>query len=227
MYFFCCFPGGFSVVFLARTHSGVRCALKRMYVNNVPDLNIYKREITIMVRAASLSVYGGLVSGHTDIGCESEIGVYNELIFVFCCILWLHTETTLTKVATRHSCGVVGCGLRCVSFHNTQRCLFSSSHHRCFNLMNEPINRERQSQAIKDAEQEKWKTSFLHRLGQKDNLIHLCVCLIVVFSFCFWSSCAPFSNPWCRKSCRVIKTLWTIWIPQSTWCRTASGRSWS
>ena len=46
------FPGGFSVVFLARTHSGVRCALKRMYVNNVPDLNVYKREITIMVRAA-------------------------------------------------------------------------------------------------------------------------------------------------------------------------------
>ncbi|XP_055774584.1 BMP-2-inducible protein kinase isoform X1 [Salvelinus fontinalis] len=40
--------GGFSVVFLARTHSGTRCALKRMYVNNVPDLNIYKREITIM-----------------------------------------------------------------------------------------------------------------------------------------------------------------------------------
>ncbi|TNN36830.1 BMP-2-inducible protein kinase [Liparis tanakae] len=40
--------GGFSVVFLARTHSGVHCALKRMYVNNVPDLNVYKREITIM-----------------------------------------------------------------------------------------------------------------------------------------------------------------------------------
>uniref|UniRef100_A0A673WQP3 non-specific serine/threonine protein kinase n=1 Tax=Salmo trutta TaxID=8032 RepID=A0A673WQP3_SALTR len=40
--------GGFSVVFLARTHSALRCALKRMYVNNVPDLNIYKREITIM-----------------------------------------------------------------------------------------------------------------------------------------------------------------------------------
>lgn len=45
--------GGFSVVFLARTHSGVRCALKRMYVNNVPDLNVYKREITIMVRTAT------------------------------------------------------------------------------------------------------------------------------------------------------------------------------
>uniref|UniRef100_A0AAR2JK37 Protein kinase domain-containing protein n=1 Tax=Pygocentrus nattereri TaxID=42514 RepID=A0AAR2JK37_PYGNA len=39
---------GFSMVFLARTHSGVRCALKRMYVNNVPDLNIFKREIMIM-----------------------------------------------------------------------------------------------------------------------------------------------------------------------------------
>lgn len=39
------------MVFLARTHSGVRCALKRMYVNNVHDLNIFKREITIMVRS--------------------------------------------------------------------------------------------------------------------------------------------------------------------------------
>ncbi|KAG5280672.1 hypothetical protein AALO_G00062710 [Alosa alosa] len=29
--------GGFSVVFLARTHSGVRCALKRMYVNSGGD----------------------------------------------------------------------------------------------------------------------------------------------------------------------------------------------
>lgn len=41
------------MVFLARTHSGVRCALKRMYVNNVPDLNVYKREITIMVRTVT------------------------------------------------------------------------------------------------------------------------------------------------------------------------------
>ncbi|KAJ8404522.1 hypothetical protein AAFF_G00337890 [Aldrovandia affinis] len=40
--------GGFSVVFHARTHSGIRCALKRMYVNNVADLNVHKREITIM-----------------------------------------------------------------------------------------------------------------------------------------------------------------------------------
>ncbi|XP_030046412.1 BMP-2-inducible protein kinase isoform X2 [Microcaecilia unicolor] len=40
--------GGFSTVFVVRTHGGLRCALKRMYVNNVPDLNICKREITIM-----------------------------------------------------------------------------------------------------------------------------------------------------------------------------------
>lgn len=44
--------GGFSVVFLARTHGGVRCALKRMYVNNVPDLSVHKREITIMVSSS-------------------------------------------------------------------------------------------------------------------------------------------------------------------------------
>ncbi|XP_041882917.1 BMP-2-inducible protein kinase isoform X4 [Corvus kubaryi] len=40
--------GGFSTVFLVRTPSGTRCALKRMCVNNVPDLNVCKREITIM-----------------------------------------------------------------------------------------------------------------------------------------------------------------------------------
>lgn len=41
--------GGFSTVFLVRTHGGLRYALKRMYVNNATDLNICKREITIMV----------------------------------------------------------------------------------------------------------------------------------------------------------------------------------
>ncbi|KAM4670868.1 BMP-2-inducible protein kinase isoform 6-T6 [Amazona ochrocephala] len=40
--------GGFSTVFLVRTHGGIRYALKRMYVNSVLDLNICKREITIM-----------------------------------------------------------------------------------------------------------------------------------------------------------------------------------
>ncbi|XP_057285875.1 BMP-2-inducible protein kinase [Pezoporus wallicus] len=40
--------GGFSTVFLVRTHGGIRYALKRMYVNSVLDLNICRREITIM-----------------------------------------------------------------------------------------------------------------------------------------------------------------------------------
>lgn len=71
------------MVFLARTHSGVRCALKRMYVNNVPDLNIYKREITIMVRAAST---------RHRYGRGGEVRAYYELIFGSCSILRLHAE---------------------------------------------------------------------------------------------------------------------------------------
>lgn len=42
--------GGFAIVFLVRTHQGVRCALKRMYVNNEYDLQVCNREIQIMVR---------------------------------------------------------------------------------------------------------------------------------------------------------------------------------
>lgn len=52
------------------------------------------------------------------------------------------------------SCGVVGEGLRWLGLHNTQPCLYSRSHHRRFNLMNEPMKRKRQSKAIKDAERE-------------------------------------------------------------------------
>ncbi|XP_028434446.1 BMP-2-inducible protein kinase isoform X2 [Perca flavescens] len=65
--------GGFSVVFLARTHSGVRCALKRMYVNNVPDLNVYKREITIMKE----------LSGHKNIVgyLDSTINAVSESVW--------------------------------------------------------------------------------------------------------------------------------------------------
>ncbi|CAJ1068472.1 AP2-associated protein kinase 1-like isoform X5 [Xyrichtys novacula] len=40
--------GGFAIVFLVRTHQGIRCALKRMYVNNEHDLQICKLEIQIM-----------------------------------------------------------------------------------------------------------------------------------------------------------------------------------
>uniref|UniRef100_A0AAV2MPJ6 Protein kinase domain-containing protein n=1 Tax=Knipowitschia caucasica TaxID=637954 RepID=A0AAV2MPJ6_KNICA len=64
---------GFSVVFLARTHSGVRCALKRMYVNNLPDLNVYKREITIMKE----------LSGHKNIVAylDSTINAVSESVW--------------------------------------------------------------------------------------------------------------------------------------------------
>lgn len=41
--------GGFAIVFLVRTNQGVRCALKRMYVNNEHDLQVCKQEIQIMV----------------------------------------------------------------------------------------------------------------------------------------------------------------------------------
>uniref|UniRef100_H3CUM3 non-specific serine/threonine protein kinase n=1 Tax=Tetraodon nigroviridis TaxID=99883 RepID=H3CUM3_TETNG len=40
--------GGFAIVFLVRTNQGVRCALKRMYVNNEHDLQVCKHEIQIM-----------------------------------------------------------------------------------------------------------------------------------------------------------------------------------
>ncbi|CAL8321591.1 unnamed protein product [Lota lota] len=40
--------GGFAIVFLVRTNQGVRCALKRMYVNNEHDLQVCKREVQIM-----------------------------------------------------------------------------------------------------------------------------------------------------------------------------------
>ncbi|XP_048472134.1 AP2-associated protein kinase 1-like [Rhincodon typus] len=40
--------GGFAIVFLVKTHSGVRCALKRMYVNSEHDLQVCKQEIAVM-----------------------------------------------------------------------------------------------------------------------------------------------------------------------------------
>uniref|UniRef100_A0A3Q2YUW9 AP2 associated kinase 1 n=1 Tax=Hippocampus comes TaxID=109280 RepID=A0A3Q2YUW9_HIPCM len=48
---YCCarvFTGGFAIVFLVKTNQGVRCALKRMYVNNEYDLQVCKCEIQIM-----------------------------------------------------------------------------------------------------------------------------------------------------------------------------------
>ncbi|KPP79069.1 BMP-2-inducible protein kinase-like [Scleropages formosus] len=74
--------GGFSVVFLARTHSGVRCALKRMYVNNVPDLNVCKREITIM---KELSDHKNIVSYLDSIITTVADSVWEVLILMEYC----------------------------------------------------------------------------------------------------------------------------------------------
>ncbi|XP_067413186.1 BMP-2-inducible protein kinase isoform X2 [Emydura macquarii macquarii] len=74
--------GGFSTVFLVRTHGGVRCALKRMYVNNVSDLNICKREITIM---KELSGHKNIVS-YLDCAVNSVVdNVWEVLILMEYC----------------------------------------------------------------------------------------------------------------------------------------------
>ncbi|XP_062991359.1 BMP-2-inducible protein kinase isoform X2 [Elgaria multicarinata webbii] len=74
--------GGFSTVLLVRTHGGIRCALKRMYVNNVPDLNICKREITIM---KELSGHKNIV-GYLDCAVNSvSDNVWEVLILMEYC----------------------------------------------------------------------------------------------------------------------------------------------
>ncbi|XP_051900261.1 BMP-2-inducible protein kinase isoform X2 [Pristis pectinata] len=74
--------GGFSIVFLVRTHNGVRCALKRMYVNDAHDLNICKREVTIM---KELSGHKNIV-GYLDCGITSiSDNVWEVLILMEYC----------------------------------------------------------------------------------------------------------------------------------------------
>lgn len=74
--------GGFSTVFLVRTHGGIRHALKRMYVNNLPDLNICKREITIM---KELSGHKNIV-GYLDCAVNSvSDNVWEVLILMEYC----------------------------------------------------------------------------------------------------------------------------------------------
>nr|XP_010967703.1 PREDICTED: BMP-2-inducible protein kinase [Camelus bactrianus] len=74
--------GGFSTVFLVRTHGGLRHALKRMYVNNVTDLNICKREITIM---KELSGHKNIV-GYLDCAVNSiSDNVWEVLILMEYC----------------------------------------------------------------------------------------------------------------------------------------------
>ncbi|XP_016097194.1 AP2-associated protein kinase 1-like [Sinocyclocheilus grahami] len=61
--------GGFAIVFLVRTNQGVRCALKRMYVNNEHDLQVCNREIQIMVNLnGHKNIVGFLDSSITAVG---------------------------------------------------------------------------------------------------------------------------------------------------------------
>ncbi|XP_077079880.1 AP2-associated protein kinase 1 isoform X6 [Siphateles boraxobius] len=61
--------GGFAIVFLVRTHQGVRCAMKRMYVNNEYDLQVCNREIQIMRDlVGNKNIVGFLDSNITAVG---------------------------------------------------------------------------------------------------------------------------------------------------------------
>jgi hypothetical protein len=53
--------GGFAIVFLVKSNSGTRLALKRMCVNNDKDLAVCKREINIVVSRKMPST-SGLIS---------------------------------------------------------------------------------------------------------------------------------------------------------------------
>ncbi|XP_053501974.1 AP2-associated protein kinase 1 isoform X2 [Ictalurus furcatus] len=75
--------GGFAIVFLVRTNQGVRCALKRMYVNNEHDLQVCRREIQIM---RDLSGHKNIV-GYVD-SCVTAVGggdVWEVLILMDVC----------------------------------------------------------------------------------------------------------------------------------------------
>ncbi|XP_059726669.1 AP2-associated protein kinase 1 isoform X8 [Haemorhous mexicanus] len=75
--------GGFAIVFLVRTSNGVKCALKRMYVNNEYDLQVCKREIQIM---RDLSGHKNIV-GYIDssISSVSSGDVWEVLILMDFC----------------------------------------------------------------------------------------------------------------------------------------------
>ncbi|XP_016150430.1 AP2-associated protein kinase 1-like [Sinocyclocheilus grahami] len=91
--------GGFAIVFLVRTHQGIRCALKRMYVNNEHDLQVCKREIQLMVRHS-------LMHSSSPAVCGQVVNLMNqrlqtgfsetEVLQIFC--------DTCEAVARLHQC---------------------------------------------------------------------------------------------------------------------------
>ncbi|XP_051896771.1 AP2-associated protein kinase 1 isoform X2 [Pristis pectinata] len=65
--------GGFAIVFLVKTHNGVKSALKRMYVNNEHDLQVCKREIQIMRDLAGHKNIVGYVDSSTTAVGSGEV----------------------------------------------------------------------------------------------------------------------------------------------------------
>ncbi|XP_037548085.1 AP2-associated protein kinase 1 [Nematolebias whitei] len=75
--------GGFAIVFLVKTNQGVRCALKRMYVNNEHDLQVCNREIQIMKDLVGhKNIVGYLDSSVTAMGSRD---VWEVLILMDYC----------------------------------------------------------------------------------------------------------------------------------------------
>lgn len=76
--------GGFAIVFVVRTSQGVRCALKRMYVNNEHDLQVCKREIQIMVRSCGQSSGNFILNffecHHSQSVCDEITVVCNSVV---------------------------------------------------------------------------------------------------------------------------------------------------
>ncbi|CAH0546099.1 unnamed protein product [Brassicogethes aeneus] len=70
--------GGFAIVYLVKSNSGTRYALKRMYVNNEPDLNVCKREIQI---ASSLSGHKNII-GYVDSSLTATGGGVHEVLLL-------------------------------------------------------------------------------------------------------------------------------------------------
>ncbi|XP_077162292.1 AP2-associated protein kinase 1 isoform X3 [Paroedura picta] len=75
--------GGFAIVFLVRTSNGMKCALKRMYVNNEYDLQVCKREIQIMRDLAGHKNIVGYID--SSINSVSSGDVWEVLILMDFC----------------------------------------------------------------------------------------------------------------------------------------------
>ncbi|KAM6431937.1 AP2-associated protein kinase 1 isoform 9-T10 [Liasis olivaceus] len=75
--------GGFAIVFLVRTSNGMKCALKRMYVNNEYDLQVCKREIQIMRDLAGHKNIVGYID--STINSVSSGDVWEVLILMDFC----------------------------------------------------------------------------------------------------------------------------------------------